>query len=114
MLKFHPQRLDYYTKEGDGIKIGNNIYTYHDTYCSLNRIEVRDSRYHRVGLGSEMLKIVSKIAKKHNCSRIEAHVHPYGEFRFSTLDFYKRNGFVIDKNNDATKDLKSHTPKPTM
>ena len=92
-------------KDGEKIKIRNNFYTHHSNFCLLNKIEITDARYHKVGLGSKMLNVIIKFAEKYNCERIEAYVYPYGEFKFSTLEFYKRNGFIFEKNNYAKKYL---------
>ena len=100
-----PQKFSSYEQVENGVKIGNNIYTHVNNYCTLDKIEIRDARYHKVGLGTEMLNYVIDFAKQQNCYKIDAFVYPNGEFKFSTLQFYKRNGFVFDKNNNATKQL---------
>ena len=105
IVQIDQQKVDSYTRGDDGIKIGNNIYTLLGSYCELNNIEITDGNYHRVGLGSEMLRFVTDFADKYACERIDAFVHPYGEFKFSTIEFYKRHGFEVDKNNNATKRL---------
>jgi len=100
-----PKKFQVYPKNGDEIKIGNNIYTNFNNYCELNKIEINDTRYHRVGLGSAMLNFVIEFVKQYKCERIDAFVYPNGEFQFSTLEFYKRNGFIFQKNSYATKQL---------
>lgn len=100
-----PQKFQVYPKNGDKIKIGNNIYTNYNNYCELNKIEINDARYHRVGLGSAMLNFVIEFIKQYKCERINAFVYPNGEFQFSTLEFYKRNGFVFQKNSYASKPI---------
>ena len=100
-----PQKLDSYTKEEGGVKIGSNVYKHHNSYCELINIEIMDVGFHRVGLGSEMLSAVIDFAQQYNCERIDAFMHPHGEFKFSTVEFYKRNGFEVDKNNNATMSL---------
>ena len=100
-----PQTLDSYTKKCNGIEIGNYIYTFFEAECILNSIYIENRHYHNVGLGSEMLKSVIEFADKYKCKQIRAWVHPCGEFKSSTREFYTRNGFVIDKNDIGTKQL---------
>ena len=103
--KLSPKKVNEHTKVGDKIKIGNNLYSHINSYCTLDKIEVTDSTYHKVGLGSAMLQFAIEFAEQNNCDKIEAFVYPNGQFKFSTLEFYKNNGFVFNKNNYATKQL---------
>lgn len=100
-----PQKVKSYEKVGDGIKIGKNIYYYSSSFCELNKIEITDAKFHRVGLGSKMLDYLIDYVQKLNCDEVKVYVYPFGQFKFSTLEFYKRNGFVYGKHCYATKKI---------
>lgn len=86
-----------YSIDGDTLTFLGNEYKYKDGLLHIDKIEVLDKRFFKVGLGYNLLKHVEEIARMHNCSRIEGFYYPHGDFRFGTYDFYKRNGFEFEK-----------------
>ena len=59
-------------------------------------IEIEDKDYVKIGLGSEMLKMVEDIAKNAGIFSLNARIQPFGEFSYRTIDFYKKNGFEVE------------------
>lgn len=65
--------------------------------CFLNRIEILNSKYSHIGLGSQILKFIEEIACEANCFCVEGKFYPFGELGVYAKDFYIRNGYVIEK-----------------
>ena len=58
--------------------------------------------YRNRGYGSALLQEASDIAKKMNCYKVFLET---GSNKESTLNFYRRNGFVIDEKHSCLKKL---------
>lgn len=81
--------------DGDYIVVKNGRYKIVETICYLDKIEILDSNYFKVGLGSYLLKAMEIIIAKHNCSYIEGVFAPFGRFQSGAEIFYDRHDFEI-------------------
>ena len=77
------------------------------TYCEIGEIEIVDEKYYKIGLGKAMLEETEKVAKTYNCLKIKGKYLPKGNFQFGTQQFYKRNGFMFEKEDNETFVVKS-------
>ncbi len=64
---------------------------------------VTHADYRNKGYASALLEKVSEIAREHRCYKAFLET---GSNKESTLNFYKRNGFEIDKKHSCLKRLK--------
>ncbi len=58
--------------------------------------------YRNMGFASALLEKATEIAKEHNCYKIMLET---GSNKESTLNFYRKNGFVIDAKHSCLKRL---------
>ena len=71
------------------------IYKVAETTCHLDKIEIIDEKFYKVGLGTKMIKAMESIILKYNCSYIEGLFSPFGKFQNGSELFYDRNNFTI-------------------
>jgi len=71
------------------------IYKVAQTTCHLDKIEIIDEKFYKVGLGTKMIKAMESIISKYNCSYIESLFSPFGKFQNGSELFYDRNNFTI-------------------
>jgi len=71
------------------------IYKVAETTCHLDKIEIIDEKFYKVGLGTKMIKAMESIISKYNCSYIEGLFSPFGKFQNGSELFYDRNNFTI-------------------
>jgi len=71
------------------------IYKIAETSCHLDKIEIIDEKFFKVGLGSTFIKAMEIIIAKYDCSHIEGLFAPFGKFQSGTEAFYDRNNFQI-------------------
>lgn len=71
------------------------IYKVAETSCHLDKIEIINGKFYKVGLGTKLLKTMERIITKYNCSYIEGLFSPYGKFQNGSELFYDRNNFDI-------------------
>ena len=71
------------------------IYKVAQTTCHLDKIEIIDEKFYKVGLGTKMIKAMESIISKYNCSYIEGLFSPFGKFQNGSELFYDRNNFTI-------------------
>lgn len=71
------------------------IYKVAETICHLDKIEIIDEKFYKVGLGTKMIKAMESIISKFNCSYIEGLFSPFGKFQNGSELFYDRNNFTI-------------------
>jgi hypothetical protein len=71
------------------------IYKVNETSCHLDKIEILDAKFYKVGLGTKLIKAMEIVISKYNCSFIEGLFSPFGRFKNGTEIFYDRNNFVI-------------------
>ncbi len=98
-----PRKLEKYIDDkkefvtnGKLIKMKNGkIYKVAETSCHLDKIEIIDDKFYKVGLGTKLLKTMEKIITKYNCSYIEGLFAPFDKFQNGTELFYDRNNFEI-------------------
>lgn len=90
---------DYFIKveNQEGKQVANCTFNIKNKkYANLGWIEIEDKDYVKIGLGSEMLKMVEDIAKNAGIFSLNARIQPFGEFSYRTIDFYKKNGFEVE------------------
>ncbi len=93
--KYIDDKKDFITN-GKLIKMANGkIYKVAETSCHLDKIEIIDDKFYKVGLGTKLLKTMERIIAKYNCSYIEGLFSPYGRFQNGSELFYDRNNFDI-------------------
>ena len=71
------------------------IYKVAETSCHLDKIEILDEKFYKVGLGSKLIKAMENVISKYNCAYIEGLFAPYGKFQNGAEIFYDRNNFEI-------------------
>ena len=82
-------------------------YDYDKIVCKINEIEIVDERYFKVGLGKALLTEVENFALNHNCKTIKGKYLPKGNFYHGTHQFYQRNGFKFENENNETMIIKT-------
>ena len=71
------------------------IYKVAQTSCHLDKIEILNEKFYKVGLGTKLIKAMEAVIEKYNCSYIEGLFAPYGKFQNGSELFYDRNNFTI-------------------
>ena len=98
---------EYTTHENTLTLTNGKSFNFENTICQIAEIEITDDRYFQVGLGTAMLNETLKIAQKHNCKLIKGKYLPKGNYQFGTQQFYKRNGFKFENEDNETIIIKT-------
>lgn len=80
--------------------------------CFLNNIKIENSKYSRLGIGSQMLELMEDTAISKRNFRVDGKFFPYGNLGQYARAFYKKHGYEIYKDDYETyigKRLKEKT-----
>ena len=94
--------------------VGSTIFKLKKGECYLYRIEILDTNFAHIGLGTQMLRFMEQIAYKGNCYSIDGKFYPFGELGAYAKDFYIKNGYSVDKEYYETFISKRLTKNSTI